>query len=250
MNKALKTTYFAILAMTILWVVMAFSLPAGKGTLVFNISHYVNDAQLELDTATYTNKLGQQFNVTKFKYYIGNIVLRGADGSDYPLPGYYLVNEEDPQTKHIEWADAPAGEYSSISFIIGVDSAHNVTGLQSGALDPVNAMFWTWNTGYVFLKLEGTSPVSKSPGHIIEYHIGGFKEPVNNIRRVKIDFPQALVLKADGHKTVQLKANAAEVLKTPNTIDFSTLSSVTDFTNSTLIADNYKDMFSLIGIDY
>ena len=249
MNTALRNIYYSITAMTTLWVVMAFSMPADKTQLTLDITNYVGTRMMALDTATYTNALGQQYNITKFKYYIGKIRLRTTAGKDVALPDYYLLNEEEPASRQITLKDAPAGQYASISFIIGVDSADNLTGLQSGALDPVNAMFWTWNTGYVFLKLEGTSPASKSPGHIIEYHIGGFKEPVNSIRSVTITFPQPLTINPGKQATLHLKADAAELLKTPTTIDFTTLSSVTDFTNATLIADNYKDMFSLTGID-
>ena len=142
----------------------------------------------------------------------------------------------------------PDGEYTGISFIIGVDSLHNCSGAQAGALDPVNAMFWTWNTGYIFLKLEGKSPASKSPGNIFEYHIGGYKQPTNCIRQVSLAFKAPLKLNSS-HLEVELhiKADAAEVLKTPTTIDISQLSSVTDFHNATTIADNYADMFSVIN---
>jgi len=37
-----------------------------------------------------------------------------------------------------------------------------------------------------------------------------------------------------------------EMLKTPNTIDFSKLSSVTDHKNAAVLADNYKDMFEVM----
>jgi hypothetical protein len=32
-------------------------------------------------------------------------------------------------------------------------------------------MFWSWNSGYIFLKLEGTSTQSSNP---VKFHIGGF----------------------------------------------------------------------------
>lgn len=241
--------YLFILAMTTLWVVMAFSGPGGKGKLTINISHYVNETMMELDTVTYTNKLGQPFTVTKFKYYISNVVLHSAGGPDVVLPGYYLVNEEEPASKQLLWEDVPAGQYTSLSFMIGVDSAHNTTGVQSGALDPVNGMFWTWNTGYVFLKFEGKAAASKSPGNLFEYHIGGYRTPANSLRVVKLDLPKVIDIKEGGRRVVQVKADAAEVLKAPTTIDFSVLPSVTDATNAAVIADNYKDMFSVIGID-
>ena len=40
---------------------------------------------------------------------------------------------------------------------LGVDSLRNVTGVQTGALDPAMDMYWTWNTGYVMAKLEAAA---------------------------------------------------------------------------------------------
>jgi len=50
-------------------------------------------------------------------------------------------------------------------------------------------MFWTWNSGYIMAKLEGTSPVSSQPNNKFEYHIGGFREPVNVVSKVRVAFP-------------------------------------------------------------
>ena len=220
---------------------------SGEGKLIISFDHYVGDKVLQFDTVAYKNDLGQSFTVTKFKYYIGNICLKKATGNK-ETKEYYLINEEEPATKTISIGNIPEGEYTGIEFIIGVDSLHNCSGAQSGALDPINAMFWAWNTGYIFLKLEGRSPASKSPGNIFEFHIGGYKKPSNCIRTVSLNFDRPLTISTSGIKELHLKANVAEILKTPTSIDLSTLSSVTDFHNATTIADNYMDMFSVLSI--
>ena len=231
--------------MTILGVVMSFSTQQEKGKLVVKIRHYVGNSLLQLDSARYTNALGQTFTISNFKYYISNVELKKMDGKIISFPGSFLVNEEDAASKQFVLNAVAEGNYSSMSFILGVDSAHNCSGAQSGALDPVNAMFWAWNSGYIFLKLEGKSPASQSPGHIFEYHIGGYKHPANCIRRIVLNFEHPVAI--TGKTTdIILKADASELLKTPVDIDFSKLSSVTDHRNATLIADNYKDMFSIL----
>jgi hypothetical protein len=45
------------------------------------------------------------------------------------------------------------------------------------------------------------------------------------------------------NETIEIKTDILEILKTPISIDFSTVSSVTDFNNATALADNYSDMF-------
>jgi hypothetical protein len=214
--------------------------------LVIQMHHYVGKEFLRLDSGSYKNELGQSFTVSKFKYYISDIRLHIKMGK---VPGHkttFLVDEAVSSSKQIVMHSLLPGTYSSLEFIIGVDSLHNCSGAQSGALDPVNAMFWAWNTGYIFLKLEGKAPVSKSPGSVFEYHIGGYRQPNNCIRKVHIDFKNDLVIRNNETTHIDLKADVLEILKSPSPIDFSVLSSVVDFHNSTLVADNYQDMFSLL----
>ena len=231
-------------------VTMSFRSVPAKGKLIIHFENYVGAKKLILDTVTYENQLGQSFTVTNFKYYISNIVLHGTDGKDHAAKdAYFLIKQDDESTWTGTIEDIPAGDYKSISFMIGVDSLHNCSGAQSGALDPANGMFWTWNTGYIFMKLEGKSPASKSPGNIFEYHIGGYKEPTNFIRTTTVAFaPEPLHILGAKTTTLYMKTDASEILKNPKTIDFSKLSSVTDFHHAADIADNYIDMFSVIRI--
>jgi hypothetical protein len=232
-------------------VAMSFKSAPDKSKLIIRFENFVGDKKLVLDTATYTNALGQAFTVTNFKYYISNIRLMGSGGNVFAQPdGFYLIRQDDENTWTAEIEGVPADIYSEIYFTIGVDSLHNCSGAQSGALDPIHGMFWTWNTGYIFVKLEGKSPASKSPGHIFEYHIGGYKAPANFIRNATLAFKKNEPMTIIAGKTtkVYIKADAAKILQGSHPIDFSKLSSVTDFHHADKIADNYKDMFSIIRV--
>ena len=205
---------------------------------------------LKLNTGNYKNEAGQPFTISKFKYYISNIQLKRADGSEYTLHEYFLVDEENKASKEIMLKDVPEGNYASINFTVGVDSLHNCSGAQSGALDPINGMFWAWNTGYVFMKIEGYSQASKSAAHIFEFHIGGYKEPSNCIRKIALNLENKnLQIVSGKNATVKIKADVSEAFKSPVTIDFSKISSVTDFHNSTMVANNYADMFSILAVE-
>ncbi|CAN5402794.1 hypothetical protein BH10BAC1_BH10BAC1_01990 [soil metagenome] len=216
-----------------------------KGSLSIGFNHYVDNQVLKLDSANYLNALGQSFTVSNFKYYIGNIHLTRKDGKDSISTDYFLINEDEALSKKIMLSGIPPGEYTSINFIIGVDSSHNCSGAQSGALDPVKAMFWTWNTGYIFMKLEGKSSASSAIGKIFEYHIGGYKYPSNCIRIINLKFETPLIIEKGKQANTNIHVNAAELLKAPTSIDFSKLPTVTDSKNATTIADNYIDMFTL-----
>ena len=206
--------------------------------------HKVGEKELRLDSAHYTNALGQDFTVSKFKYYISNICLKNASGCSFSSGQSFLIDEE--YKKQIALREIPSGEYSAIEFIIGVDSLHNCSGAQSGDLDPVNAMFWAWNTGYIFMKLEGFAPLAASPGHFFEYHIGGYQVPSNCIRKIVLPLTQVLVLKENQTKArLLLKVDILALLNSDVRIDFEKLPAVTDRRNATTMADNYKNMFSV-----
>ena len=62
---------------------------------------------------------------------------------------------------------------NKISLLFGIDSAIQIGGVGTGALDPQRGMYWTWQTGYVQWKMEGAIRVDgvESP---LELHLGGF----------------------------------------------------------------------------
>ncbi len=238
----LKTFMYSC-SVAILWVAMSFSYKVNKKDpppLTITIKHVVGANELKLDSVNYKNNSGQDFTVSKFKYYISNLHLKSATSKDVFVNETFLIDEDEPQSKKIALKNVPMDNYSTLEFIIGVDSLHNCSGAQSGALDPVNAMYWAWNTGYIFLKLEGTSKFSKSPGNFFEYHIGGFQQPNNNIRKV------TLKLNSTGSANINIKADVLKLFNSQNIIDIEKLSSVTDLKNAGLVADNYATMFEVL----
>lgn len=232
--------YFLLLFPYILW-----CQPSGTNFLEINWIHSIDSQKLTLDTVLYKNNIGQSFQITKFKYYISNISLEMANGNWNRTKDVFLIDEEESSSKKISISNIKDGGYSYINFILGVDSARNCSGAQSGALDPIQAMFWTWNTGYIFLKLEGKSSSSTAPGKIFEYHIGGYKEPVNSIQSVRLKFNKPLVFSKGTNQSISIDVNLAELFRNPVDIDFSKLPSVTDTKNALLISTNYKDIFSI-----
>jgi hypothetical protein len=114
-----------------------------------------------------------------------------------PRRSYYLVDASKPVSTLLSIANVPVAEYKGVSYTIGVDSTRNVSGAQTGALDPANGMFWSWNSGYIFMKFEGTSP--QATGGNFSYHVGGFSGANNAIQENSHVF---------GATNLQVKANA------------------------------------------
>jgi hypothetical protein len=200
----------------------------------------------------YKNLNGDSFYITRYKYYISNIRLTDNSGNTWSeAESYHLIDENSPASLSFLLNDVPVGAYTAIQFMIGVDSTRNVSGTQSGALDPAMGMFWTWNSGYIMSKFEGVSPSSNQPGNVLQFHIGGFEGTDATQRIVNPSFGSSVINAAVGSTpVVHIQSDAAEWFKTPVTIDFTILNAVSSPGHSCVeLADNYEDMFTITAID-
>jgi hypothetical protein len=220
-----------------------------SGEVKFEFTSKVGNDNLILNTSTYTNAAGNTYKVTKFNYYITNIKLNKQDGGQFAeTESYHLLKQSDPATLTFDISDVPNGTYKSVTFMIGVDSTRNVSGAQTGALDPANDMFWSWNTGYIMLKMEGTSLQSTQPGNILQLHTGGFSGANSVLRTVTLAFPADLVVNGN-HPHLHLSANLNKMFEGANLINFSTVSAVhMPGANAVKLADNYQQMFTVTAV--
>lgn len=222
--------------------------PQNSGSLHLEFENVVDTIGLQFGT-NYVNQNGDTFQVTKFNYFISNIVIIKEDNSTFAEPeSYHLIEHSNPASSLIKLYNVPLGSYKSISFMLGVDSARNVSGAQSGALNQGSGMFWSWSTGYIMFKIEGTSP--KAPAinsHIFQYHIGGFYGPYKAQRVYTINFNSTLATVSQNHiPDIHLSTDVLEVFKNPSIVDLSTSYDVTLVNSrSKMIADNYSDMIHL-----
>ena len=222
---------------------------ATSNEMHFMFEDYFGDKELVLNTGTYTNLQNEQLNVTTFNYWITNIKLIKADGTEFTeQESYRLLRANKPATHHFHIKDVPAGTYTGVKFIIGVDIPRNTAGAQTGELDPtVNGdMYWSWQTGYIQAKLEGTSPVSPMADKSFMYHIGGIQAGNETPREVTLNIPNNVVV---GEKagSLTIKADAAKWFGPSTTLSIAAMPSSTHGggTMSAKIADNYKSMFTV-----
>lgn len=160
--------------------------------------HQANNKILVPGDSSYINDFGEKYQVTKFRYYISNVDF----GS-----GSKNVQLIDVAGQDSIMISVKPGRYDQFSFVLGVDSLLNCRGAQSGALDPLNGMFWTWNSGYIFFKLEGYSASSAADLHRIEHHIGGYKDLNKVAAKVTIPMPKTLIVKANETATITIDVN-------------------------------------------
>ncbi len=224
---------------------------AETGQFRLEFEHLVGSSALQLNTANtqYSNNVSETFNVTTFKYYISKVVLKKSDNSEYVIPqSYFLIDASSEEASLITLQNIPVGNYKGMRFTLGVDSTRNVSGAQTGALDPAKGMFWSWNNGYIFLKLEGTSPQSSGTSNGIAYHIGGFRNAnnTNALQTVESSFGSDLLrITSNGNPQLHMAVDVKEIFKTPTDISFATTPTVhMPGATAKNIANNYADMFT------
>jgi hypothetical protein len=208
----------------------------------------VQQRPLVLDSLMYQNHFAQLYSVTRFRWYCTDVRILG-ESTQERIADVILCDAEDSASLRVSATVSVSQGYSGVSFVIGVDSLRNCTGAQEGALDPINGMFWSWNSGYIFVKLEGYAPASSAQGKKLEYHIGGYRPPAICMRSVTLPFRMISV--AD-HSTVQIDigVDVAQILMQPHNINFQERPVVTDFRYAQEMADNYKDMFRILAIKH
>ncbi len=199
--------------------------PAQTGEFTLELDNIVgftpngSAVPLVLSANTYKNANGDDFTVSTFKYYLSNVQLRKADGSTYAVPdSYFLVDQADADSKSITLKNVPTGDYTALSFVVGVDSARTKAGNFTGTLSANNNMFWDWSKEFINLRFEGTSPQSPSRGLI--FHVAGYKGANganNTIRTVTLPFPSAnLLVRTDHAPEIHTYVNVLKLFTGPN----------------------------------
>lgn len=219
------------------------------GQVYMEFFNVVGEGNLQLNTQWYQNANGDSFTVSKLNYYISNVILNGSNGTaNYIEPeSYHLIEHSaKPSEMTFNMATVPGGKYTSVTFTIGVDSLRNVSGAQTGALDPALGNFWSWNTGYIMLKFEGNSPQVPSADGKLMMHAGGFTGVNSVLRTVTLNFPAEIEVNKNKTPHIHLQANVQKLFQSPNMIDFATTNIIhMPGEAAKKLADNYAGMFSV-----
>ncbi|GAL83068.1 hypothetical protein CHU_2274 [Sporocytophaga myxococcoides] len=135
----------------------------GKVELVF-MPVAGSDALL-MDTL-YTNAAGEQFRLTKLKFFVSDIGLASGNSSEVPGKDHsgnsiFLVDFASlPNSEKLQLNVKP-GNYKGLRFNIGLPREVNHAD-PTIAQPPLNLaqadMYWSWNTGYIFFLAEGNGP--------------------------------------------------------------------------------------------
>ncbi len=193
-----------------------------QGTLSFHPC-YGKDF-LQLTDSGYQSKDKDSITISLFRFYVSGIELWNDGKRVWEEKNYHLINASDTSTFKISLSNIYTINYNKIIFNLGIDSTTNVSGAMGGDLDPMKGMYWAWQSGYINVKLEGTSPLCKTRNNGFEFHLGGYHTPVNALQTIElplkssdkievfIDLKQ-LLTNIDLSKTNQLMSPSKEAVE-------------------------------------
>jgi len=236
--------------------------PKGKELvdLILQFDNVAGNKDLVLNSVDYTNASGESFNVSQLQYFVSNMKFLCPNGKQFTVnqeDSYFLIQEHEPATQTLK-LKVPAGEYNKLTFLVGVDSLRNTMPIdkRKGVLDPSNSMdngmYWSWNSGYIFFKMEGTSnaaPEDPTGNRRFRYHIGGFggysARTINNIKAITLDLSKGGIVKVKKGRnaTIHIKADILKTFNGASNLSIAGHPSVMFSEYSVNVANNFSKMF-------
>lgn len=206
----------------------------------------------ELSLGKYYALNGQDsIKISNFRFYISNIKIKNSiTGQWYNIPdSYFLFDQANAHTdlNTLTFDNIPAGRYSELAFYTGIDSIANTNETIANsipALSPSNNMFWVWNTGYVFYKLEGKYKNINHTGDkgSFVYHVGSNA----NLSKQQYLLPGNMTIGNGTEGNISIKADAAKLFSGINTIDVNITNNIMMGPTTQKLMQNYAGMYSII----
>lgn len=111
---------------------------------------------MEWDTVKFQNAAGNKYGVHTLNMYISNIVMKTIDGKKYTSKKIFYLDPLMSTKNKFSLDSIPPGNYTELTFNIGIDSLRNKTFALTSTTDNLN-MAWPdfMGGGYHFIKLEG-----------------------------------------------------------------------------------------------
>ncbi|MDZ4751805.1 MAG: MbnP family protein [Flavobacteriales bacterium] len=151
----------------------------GNGTLQVAFSEQFKGEPFVLGSV-YHDDMGNRLRVDNFMSYFSLLNVISPDGTETLVNDFSLVNFANGDVHTIE---LESGDYKGLEFNLGIPKEYNKD------VDPTTypndhplsvqgsqGMFWHWNTGYIFTKLEGKADTTGVEGaellHPFAFHVG------------------------------------------------------------------------------
>ncbi len=194
---------------------------AQTSTIQLSVSSTYGIAPLQLSDGPFVTQKSEDSKIDVLKFYISNITFTNESKTVLAVPNsFHLIDAENEQPYKFTIENNEKVEFDKIRFDIGIDSATNVSGAMGGDLDPTKGMYWTWQSGYINFKLEGSSKSCPTRNNEFQFHLGGYLPPYYCLQTVSlaVNNPQAINLKFDVQKfLIQVDLAKTNHIMSPNT---------------------------------
>lgn len=160
---------------------------------------YAGEA-IELNKPYHARKTDSNIRFDLLKFYLSDLAFY-QDGLLIHAPErkHWLIDAEEPESLIFKLDSVDLSKVNRLVLNLGVDSLTNVSGALGGDLDPTKGMYWSWQSGYVNFKIEGSSPACPARKNRFQFHVGGYEPEVIPLQRVELEVTQTndLVIKLD-----------------------------------------------------
>jgi hypothetical protein len=127
----------------------------------------------------------KNLTLSVFKFYVSNIkFIKGNQTVWEENNSYHLIEMNTDKHSKLSFDLPTYLKYDQIQFQLGIDSLTNVSGAMGGDLDPTKGMYWTWQSGYINVKMEGYCSTCNTRNHQFEFHLGGYLPPFQSIQTI------------------------------------------------------------------
>jgi hypothetical protein len=220
--------------------------PVVMGHFYFHLHSNINTTELDSTNPIALDANGRQIKLTVAQCYISAIRLKKPDGNYQDLSGSIILKTI-PNEEFLV-GDVPTGNYTSVSFDIGLGNPVNSTSPSTypatSILAPQNPSMWFGSTsqGYMFMNVQGLVDTSASnTGAVnfpVSYQIG------TSALLQSIQMPnQTFSVVAGQNNFIHLICDYGKLLQG---INFKTQSTASPFVNAAVaaqIAANIPNMF-------
>lgn len=126
--------------------------------------------------------------ISKLKFYVSEVSLV-SDNKSILVNKSFLIDFEESNSFSLEIPEE--FKLKQLLFLLGTDSITNVSGAMDGDLDALKGMYWTWQSGFINVKIEGTYLKSDGESDVFHFHLGGYRSPYVANKKMKFKIENA-----------------------------------------------------------
>lgn len=207
----------------------------------FNVrlEFHMDGVPLEFDTMKFQTAAGYPYSVDRLQFYLSAFEFERNDGSKVTSDEVVYVDAFENKGILFKLTKIPQGTYKSATFLVGLDSLHNITGALENNLDNMNMAWPTMmGGGYHFMKFEGYY-TSNDTAYGFAMHMG------KNQHLVHTGVTKNMVIN-NASDTLKLRMNLNEWFKNPHIYDFNIDGSGSMYNDAAMLKlkENGADVFN------